>query len=199
MSPLKRDWCQTLPILHGIDFTLREVTLADASPLLEATSGDEVNRYITPPPDTQEDFEQFIEWARSRRQDGQFACFGLVPAGSKWPVGMFQIRPDDPSYETAEWGFVFAARTWGSGLFESGAREVIDFAFDIMGVRRLDARAAVANGRGNGGLLKLGAVKGDVVKNGFILKGVALDLNMWSILERDWHRSKAVWGPKVAA
>lgn len=196
---MRGDWCQALPTLQGIDFTLREVTLADASPLLEATAGDEVNRFITPPPDTLEDFERFIEWARSRRQDGQFACFSLVPAGSKSPVGLFQIRPDDPSCETAEWGFVFAARTWGSGLFQSGAREVVDFVFDMMGVRRLEARAAVANGRGNGALLKLGAVKGDVVKNGFVRKGVALDLNLWSILERDWQRSKAVWGPKVAA
>lgn len=196
---MRGGWRQTLPILHGVGFTLRELTMADARPLVEATSSDDVNRFITPPPDTPQDFERFIEWARSRRRDGLFACFGVLPTGSKRPVGLFQIRLDAPACTTAEWGFVFAARTWGSGLFQGGAREVIDFAFDCMGIRRLEARAAVANGRGNGALLKLGAIREDVMKSGFIRNGLSLDQNVWSILDRDWRRSKAVWGPKIAA
>lgn len=196
---MRRDWRQALPVLHGAGSTLREVTIADAWPLVQATSSDEVNRFITPPPDTRQDFERFIEWARSQRRDGMFVCYGVVPTGSRWPVGLFQIRRDDPACDTAEWGFVFCARTWGSGLFLSGAREVIDFAFEEMGVRRLHAGAAVANGRGNGALRKLGATREGVVKNGLVRNGERLDQNVWSILDRDWRRSKAVWGPKIAA
>ena len=42
-------------------------------------------------------------------------------------------------------------------MFMDGARMVVDFAVETLGVRRLEARAAVANGRGNGALRKLGA------------------------------------------
>ena len=36
---------------------------------------------------------------------------------------------------------------------------MLDFAFETVGVHRLEARSAVANGRGNGALRKMGAVQ----------------------------------------
>ena len=186
---MRGDWRQALPVFHCVGFTLREIVRADALALVEAMSSAEVNRFITPPPATRPDFERFVDWAQAERRDGRFACFAIVQAGSPTPAGVFQIRRDDVACETAEWGFVFGARTWGSGLFVSGACEVIDFAFEEMGVRRLEARAAVANGRGNGALRKLGATREGVVKNGLVRNDERLDQNVWSILDRDWRRT----------
>ena len=196
---MRCDWRRALPVLHGDGFTMREVARADAPSLVETTSSPDVNRFITPPPDTREGFEQFIDWAQARRRDGLFACFAIVPAGSTALVGVFQVHRDQVSGDTAEWGFVLGARTWGSGLFMRGAHRVIDFAFEDMGLRRLEARAAVANVRGNGALSKIGAIQEGVVKNGLIRHGERLDQNIWTIVDRDWQRSKAVWGPKIAA
>jgi RimJ/RimL family protein N-acetyltransferase len=44
-------------------------------------------------------------------------------------------------------------------VFVDGAKMVVDFAFDVVGTHRLEARAAVANGRGNGALRKVGALQ----------------------------------------
>ena len=60
---------------------------------------------------------------------------------------------------------------WGTGMFAEGARLVLDFAFDVIGVHRLEARAAVANGRGNGALRKIGAVQEGLLRRSFLRNG----------------------------
>ena len=71
---------------------------------------------------------------------------------------------------------------------------MIDFAF--VGVQRLEARAAVENGRGNGALRKIGAVQEGILRNSFLRHGRYLDQSLWAILPEDRYRSKAVWGSK---
>ena len=48
---------------------------------------------------------------------------------------------------------------WGTGLFVESACAILDFGVDTIGLERFEARAAVANGRGNGALRKIGAVQ----------------------------------------
>ena len=79
-----------------------------------------------------------------------------------------------------------------------GAELVIEFSFDVMGVHRLEARAAVQNGRGNGALRKIGAVQEGILRKSFLRGGKYLDQALWAILEEDWYRSKAVWGAKAS-
>jgi RimJ/RimL family protein N-acetyltransferase len=53
-------------------------------------------------------------------------------------------------------------------------------------VRRLEARAAVRNGRGNGALRKIGAVCEGVLRRSFLRNREYLDQHLWSMLDTDW-------------
>ena len=189
-------WRKGLPSLKGRAITLRELRPSDAASLLELLSIEEVTRFISPPPTTVEGFERFIAWAELQRAAGRYACFAVVPKGLDVAVGLFQVRGLDPDFATAEWGFVLGSPYWGSGIFAEGARLVIDFAFEQIGVSRLEARASVHNGRGNGALQKLGAVHEAVLRRSFTRHGTCYDQHLWSILREDWRQAKAVWGPK---
>lgn len=191
------DWRQQLPVLTGAGITLRELRMSDAPALLMLLTTDEVTRFISPPPTTIEGFERFIQWAGREREAGRYVCFAVVPEGYDTAVGLFQVRQLDPSFGTAEWGFAVGSAFWGSGLFIAGAKLVIDFAFDVIGVHRLEARAAVQNGRGNGALRKIGAVQEGILRKSFLRDGKYLDQSLWTILSVDWYRSKAVWGSKA--
>ena len=90
-----------------------------------------------------------------------------------------------------------ASEFWGSGLFVKGAEAVLTFAFDVVGVHRLEARAAVQNSRGNGALRKIGAVQEGILRKSFLRGGKLLDQALWAIIDEDWYRSKAVWGAKI--
>jgi RimJ/RimL family protein N-acetyltransferase len=187
------DWRRSLPLLAGKQVTLRELRLADAPALLAMLTTDEVARFISPPPTTVEGFERFIAWTHSRRAAGEYVCFAVVPAGSDTAVGIFQIRQLDPSFTTAEWGFALGSAYWGTGVFMDAADLTLRFAFDSIGVHRMEARAAVKNGRGNGALAKIGAVREGILRKSFLRNGEYLDQALWSILREDWI-AKAVWG-----
>jgi RimJ/RimL family protein N-acetyltransferase len=187
-------WRAGLPVLQGEGFTLRELRMTDATSLLSLLTTEEVTRFISPPPKTVEGFERFIAWAQRERDAGRYVCYAIVPDGYDTAVGLFQVRQLDSSFATAEWGFALAFEFWGSGLFMGGAELVIDFAFDTLGVSRLEARAAVANGRGNSALRKIGAVQEGILRKSFLRGGKYIDQALWSLLEEDWYRSKAVWG-----
>ena len=191
------DWRETVPTLSGSLVALREVRMDDADALIDVLTSQAVSRFISPAPASLESFGRFIEWAQRERTRGTYVCFAVVPHGQSTPVGIFQIRQLEPGFGTAEWGFALSSAVWGTGMFEDGARLAADFAFDTLGVHRLEARAAIGNGRGNGALRKIGAVQEAVLRRSFLCRGEYIDQTLWSILDSDWRQTKAVWGPKV--
>lgn len=193
------DWRQALPTLAGGGVTLRQLRRSDAASLVAMLARAEVARFITPPPTTVEGFERFIEWTHLQRAQGTYACFAVVPAGMDTAIGIFQVRQLEPSFATAEWGFAIGSPYWGTGVFAAGARLTVDFAFQTLGAHRLEARAAARNGRGNGALAKVGAVREGVLRKSFRRSGEYLDQILWSIVREDWMatRDKAVWGSAI--
>ena len=189
------DWTAGLPALMGSTFTLRELRIEDAPSLLAMLTTEEVSRFISPPPTTVEGFEHFIIWAHSERHAGGYACFAVVPNGMDTAVGIFQLKSLDSGFTNAEWGFALGSSFWGTGIFAEGARLVVDFAFDVIGINRLEARAAVANGRGNGALRKIGAVQEGVLRRSFIRNGVHHDQVLWGILADDWRWQRLAQEP----
>jgi ribosomal-protein-alanine N-acetyltransferase len=197
VEPVASDWRQQLPVMIGRGITLRELRRSDAASLCALMTTEEVGRFIASPPETVEAFEAFIEWTHHQRACGQGICFAVVPDGCDAAVGVFQIRELEPGFVTAEWEFAIGSDYWGSGLFEEGALLVIDFAFAQIGTHRLEARAAMKNGRGNGALAKLGAGREAILRRAFLKDGEYLDQNLWTIVHEDWLQCKAVWGPRV--
>lgn len=193
-SAAASDWRSKLPVLSGPNVALRELELADASTLFAMLTPEEVSRFISPPPSTVEGFENFIAWARVERAAGRYVCFAVVPHGLTSAIGLFQVRQLEPGFATAEWGFALGSSFWGTGIFVEGGKMVVDFAVESLGVRRLEARAAVANGRGNGALRKLGAVQEGILRRSFLKNGRHLDQMLWSILAEEWKQAKTTRG-----
>jgi RimJ/RimL family protein N-acetyltransferase len=191
------DWKQALPVLTGSMVTLRELRLSDAPSLLAMLSTEEVARFISPPPTTVEGFERFIAWTHRERAAGNYACFAVVPHGMDTAIGIFQVRQLEPGFGTAEWGFAIGSAFWGTGVFKDGARLVVDFAFDVIGTHRLEARAAILNGRGNGALRKIGAMQEGILRKSFLRNGEYLDQALWTILDEDWKAQRVIWGVRV--
>ena len=194
---VQTDWRKGLPFLVGERVTLRELRRADATSLLAMLAAEEVARFISPPPTTVEGFERFIDWTHRQRAAGTYACFAVVPDGMDSAIGIFQVRQLDPSFTTAEWGFALGSPFWGTGVFTDAARLTIAFAFEMLGAHRLEARAAAQNGRGNGALQKIGAVREGVLRKSFLRNGQYLDQILWSIVREDWMQDKAVWGSAI--
>ena len=186
-EPRPNDWRTGLPELAGSLVTLRELRTNDAASLFTAMTNDNVTRFISPPPATVEGFERFIAWTLRQRAAGQSVSFAIVERGSDVAIGLFQVRSLDVDFGTAEWGFAIGCEFWGSGMIVDGARLAIEFAFDVIGVHRLEARTAVTNTRGNSVLKKLGAVREGVLRKSFLRHGEFLDQSLWTLLADEWR------------
>jgi [ribosomal protein S5]-alanine N-acetyltransferase len=183
------DWRLGLPTLTGSMVRLREVTTADAHALHTALTKGQRRPFAAPPPPTVDRFERFIEAAHRRRAAGEYACFAVVPRNSEQAIGWFQVRSLETGFKTAEWEFALAVDYWGTGVFVDGARLTLDFVFAAVGAHRLEARVAVENGRGNGALRKIGAVRECQLRGSFLHDGEYHDQRLWTILLEEWHKA----------
>ena len=194
-NAVSSDWRNSLPLLAGTTVTLRELRASDAASLFALLTTEEVARFISPPPDSVQGFERFIAWTLRQRTVGTYACFAVTIDSTDTAIGIFQLRELEPGFATAEWGFAIGSAYWGTGVFQEGAELLVRFAFETVGVHRLEARAAVRNGRGNGALRKIGAVQEGLLRKSFLKNGEYLDQALWTLLEEDW-KAKLVWGAK---
>jgi RimJ/RimL family protein N-acetyltransferase len=188
-----QNWRHGLPALAGAMVTLRELRPSDAASLVTALATEEVSRFISPPPTAIDGFERFIAWADRERAAGTCVCFAVVPRGMEQPIGLFQVRQLDSTFEIAEWGFAIAPAFWGTGVFVDAATLVVNFAFDEIGVHRLEARAALPNGRGNGALRKIGARQEGILRKSFFRNSEHFDQALWALLDQDWRRMPRNW------
>jgi ribosomal-protein-alanine N-acetyltransferase len=193
---ISSDWKERLPVLTGSAFHLRELRTSDAASLFAMLTTEEVARFISPPPTSVEGFVKFIEWTHRRRTEGKHVCFAVVPDGCDAAVGIIQFHALEDGFGVAEWGFALGSAYWGTGLFSEAASLVLDFAFDCVGVQRMEARAVSINGRGNGALRKMGAVQEATLRQSFSKGLQRYDQYLWSILPSEWRRAKATWGER---
>jgi RimJ/RimL family protein N-acetyltransferase len=191
-APAQSGWRRGLPSLSGAQITLRELRASDAKDLLASLGTAEVTRLISPPPPTVDGFANFIAWTNRQREAGKSIAYGVTLNGSDTVIGLFQVRSISNGFGIAEWGFALGSDFWGTGIFMDAAKLVLDFAFDVLGVHRLEAKAAVRNGRGNGALQKLGAVQEAVLRRSFLRNGVYMDQAYWTILVDAWREIRSV-------
>jgi ribosomal-protein-alanine N-acetyltransferase len=195
MTPERtHDWRNGLQPLTGDLVIIRELIAADAPTLFEALSDPVVSRHISPPPPSIRAFEGFIAWAQRERAVGNGVAFGIVPIGLDHAVGLVQVRALEPTFFVAEWGFVLGRSFWSTGVFQDAAALVIRFAFETLKVHRLEARAVLDNGRGNGALKKMGAGAEAVLAKSFKRDERYDEQLLWSLIATEWEPT-----PKASA
>ena len=191
------DWRSGLPVLAGDQVVLRELRASDAQSLFSLLTTEEVARFISPPPTSVEGFERFIAWTHRQRAAGVYACYAVTLKGYDTAIGIFQVRETEQGFSTGEWGFALGSPFWGTGVFAESADLVLEFVFETVGVHRLEARAAVRNGRGSAALRKVGAVQEGVLRKSFLKNGEYLDQALYGIVEDDWRAARRAARPTV--
>ena len=124
------------------------------------------------------------------RAAGACAVFAVTLKGFDTAIGIFQIRQTGPAFTSAEWGFAIGSSFWGTGVFEDGAALALAFAFDTLHVHRLEARAAVHNGRGQGALRKVGAIQEGVLRKSLVRNGQYMDEALYAIVGEEWRAAR---------
>jgi [ribosomal protein S5]-alanine N-acetyltransferase len=183
------------PVLEYKGLTLREVARSDVPSLSALLADVNVSKFIWEPPSSDQAWDRFLTWCAEKRDAGGYFCWGVVPAGEALAVGLIQLRQLTDDWESAEWGLILGARCWGTGVSRDATRALLPFAFDTLGVQRLQARAVVDNGRAQRALEKLGAVVEETLPGSFERDGTCADQAIWVIRADEWRRRRALRPP----
>jgi RimJ/RimL family protein N-acetyltransferase len=180
-------WRSRLPVLAGPTVLLREPEGADVPALFTALHDSEGPAFGLREPVTGAEVIRLVERAECDRRSGRACTWVIASARSGGVAGLVQMRQLDPAFESAEWDCLLAIPFRGSGAFLEAAQLLASFAFEAIGVHRLEARVLVGNGRANGALRKLGAVQEGSLRQSVKHRGVYADQILWSLLREDWH------------
>jgi RimJ/RimL family protein N-acetyltransferase len=189
-------WTLRLPALDGSVVTLREIDLQDAPALLDALESSDIEIAFEPAPSTPDELRRYISWVRSQRTKGRAAGFAIVPRGAREAAGLLQVGRADFAGAVAEWGIVLARSHRGTGAASEAARLMAGFAFETLGVHRLETRASGLSPGSISLLRKLGAVREAHLRQSFAHGGEVVDDDLWAIIESDWRGPQTISGAR---
>jgi ribosomal-protein-alanine N-acetyltransferase len=175
-------WRAGLPVLTTARLTLREPQVSDATTVHRVARCHDVARFMWPAPAELDSFQRFIEWTWAERAAGKYVGFAIVPKGAVSAAGLFELRQMQPGFFRAERGFFIDPDYWGTGLFTEAAQLVLDFAFRVVGIHRIEARATVDNIRSNRALRRLGAQQEGILRASFVCGGALVDQALWAFV-----------------
>lgn len=180
---------EPLPVLMGRRVLLREPREGDAAPIFEHTSDPEVTRFLSfDPPRVIEETELFIARARESRLHDREYAFVIANLATDEPLGVIALRHMDLMTSTAQIGTWVARRHWGTGVNSEAKGLLLDYAFDELGLHRIEARIPSSNERSLRAFEKLGAVCEGTLRESFVKDGRHEDTHLYAILSSDWDR-----------
>ena len=150
-------WGESLPRVAGERVTLRPLDDGDLTALLEIFGDPDVMRFWSSPPIAGED------GARALLNDirGHFARrtlfqWGIARLADDQIIGTTTIFQIDEEHRRGEIGFAIARSQWGHGYASEAVTLLIRFAFERLGLHRLEADPDPENLASIGVLEKLG-------------------------------------------
>lgn len=176
-----------LPTVEATRVFLREVTPRDA-PALFAIFGDpEVCRYWSRPAlkALAAARELQLEIAECFQQRRLFQ-WGLEERNRGTLVGTCTLAALSPEHRRAEVGFALARSAWGNGYIAEALTALLDFAFDVLRLHRLEADVDPRNMRSIRVRERLGFVREGHLRERYHLHGETQDSLLYGLLGREW-------------
>lgn len=179
-------YAKPLPTLTSPRLVLRAFAPGDAPDVRRYLADESVarNTLTIPHPYPDGAAEEFIARHAPDWQAGKRATWAITRKADGALVGAIGLQLTR-THRRAELGYWIAAPEWGKGFATEATRRVIDFAFDDLGLHRVEAHHFIENpasGRvmRNAGMVPEGVHRGVVWRD-----GVARDLASFAILRTD--------------
>jgi RimJ/RimL family protein N-acetyltransferase len=175
-------------VMIGERVRLRPFCTGDAPAVQEAVaeSGADLSRYETwaHAGFTLGDAEEYVGWWIGSRESGAAHYFAIEdPAGRL--LGACGLSGIDRDHRCAGLGFWVRRSAAGRGVASEAARLVVRFAFEHLGLERVEVMAAVDNGASRRVAEKIGAQPEGVLRRRLVLHAGPTDVVLYSLLRCD--------------
>ena len=180
-------WGDTLPTLAAEHLSLRHLTAADADDIFAIFSDAEVMRYWSSVPMTNvAEAVAYIDGIHEGLRTRNLFQWGVCEGASGRIVGTCTLLDVSPSNQRAEIGFAVARARWGRGLASEAVTTAMAFAFDQLGLHRLEADVDPRNERSLRLLERLGFRREGLLRERYLVGGERQDTVLLGLLRPDW-------------
>lgn len=181
------------PTLEGEKVILRPFCEADISTMLEILEDVEVRRLTgsvlstaeanEPMPEAEK--ERTVAWYRSRNGQTDRLDLAIVSRATGATVGEVVLNEWDADCERCNFRILIGPKGRNGGLGSEATQMTVDYAFDVLGLHRVDLTVFDFNPRGRRVYEKAGFVQEGIRREMFRYDGVWHDEYIYSILASD--------------
>ena len=166
--------------------TIRLVAQEDLPALLEVNADDVATRYLPYASwRGMDDAQAWFDRATGRLEKREAAQFVMVLRESGRCIGSCLLFKFDEPSARAEVGYVLGREHWGHGYMFEAMKALVDFAFDRLGLRRLEAEIDPRNMASSRLLERLGFAKEGHLRERWDSKGEISDSGLYGLLRSD--------------
>jgi [ribosomal protein S5]-alanine N-acetyltransferase len=177
----------TLPIITTPRVVLRWISEDDVDALYEIFSDPQVMRYWSTVPlaDREAAAEMQREIAGGNESETMLK-WGIALRDTGTVIGtttLFNLNRDNGR---AEIGYAMARAYWGKGYMNEALKALVSHAFDVMGLRRLEADVDPRNAASIRSLERLGFQREGFLRERWYVNGEIQDAVFYGLLRHEW-------------
>ncbi len=177
-----------LPTLAGTRLRLRWLTPGDVDALFEVFGDPEVVRYWSSPAlETPEDAQELLESIHQYFAEKTLFQWGIALAADDRVIGTCTLAEVDAGNLRAELGFALGSAWWQQGYVTEALGVLLRFAFDELGLRRLEADIDTRNEASIRTVEKLGFRREGLMRERWLVNGELQDTAFYGLLAREWR------------
>ncbi|MFC5474789.1 GNAT family N-acetyltransferase [Paraherbaspirillum soli] len=166
---------------------IRLVESGDLPAILKFNSDPEMVRYRNAPPwRDMSDAYDWLQRIRARQDSGSALQFVILKANSNAVIGTCVLFKIDAESRRAEIGYSLGHEHWGCGYMHEALSALLHYAFDSLGLNRLEAEIDSRNIRSAKALTRLGFQREGLLRERWILNDEACDSELFGLLRREW-------------
>ncbi|WP_316802038.1 GNAT family protein [Pedobacter nototheniae] len=131
-----------------------------------------------------EDARNYIKTCNQLHNEAKEVSFVIIDAGKV--VGRIGLHHISALNKTAAIGYWLEEQAVGKGIIINSCKKLIDYGFDVLGLNRIEIKAATQNLKSQAVPQKLNFVKEGILRQAEIANNQFLDLIVYSILKAEW-------------
>ena len=179
-----------LPLITRINaprLHLRPVQAADLGALMQVNGDDAVTKFLPYASWTKlEDAQAWLQRMDTMAQAGESRQLVIVRNEDAAVLGTVLLFRYEEGSARIEIGYVLGRAHWRQGYAREALQAVLAHAFGKMSIRRIEAQVNTANTASNALLLALGFHHEGLLRQRWVDKGSARDVNFYGCLAAEW-------------
>lgn len=179
------------PTLKTPRLILRKLSKGDADDMYEYASDPAVSRYLLWDAHPSRRYTaKYLAYLQGRYRAGEFYDWALVDRQSGRMIGTCGFTAFDFQNNSAEVGYVLNRTFWHCGIAAEALKEVLHFAFNVLGLNRVEAKYMLGNDDSRRVMERCGMTFEGVTRDALFVKGRYVSVGICSLLRREFLQSR---------